>query len=149
MSMWTQPTAEPVGWRFAARTRLTVWAFLIICIFGAAGVTYGGGRYLKFDYPGSTAPGELPTPVTYTLWIPDATPRMRGIIVHQHGAETKASIEESTAAYDLHWQALAKKWDCALFSSSYHVLNEKIDLSPGGSDVWFDPRKGTRTIHDM
>ena len=51
------------------------------------------------------------------------------IIVHQHGAGTTASIEGSTAASDLHWQALAKKWDCALWGSSYHVLNEKIDTS--------------------
>jgi len=146
MSMWTQSTAEPAGWRFAALTRLTAWASLIICIFGAAGTTYGGGRYLKVDYPGSTVPGELPTPVTYTLWIPDGAPRLRGIIVHQHGAGTTASIEGSTAAYDLHWQALAKKWDCALFSSSYHVLNEKVDLSPGGSEVWFDPRHGSEKV---
>ena len=68
---------------------------------------------------------------------------LRGIIVHQHGAGTTASIEGSTAAYDLHWQALAKKWDCALLGSSYHVPNEKIDLSPGGSEHWFDPRRGS------
>ena len=60
---------------------------------------------------------------------------MRGIIVHQHGAGTTASIEGSTAAYDLHWQALAKKWDCALWGSSYHVQNEKIDTSPGASEL--------------
>jgi hypothetical protein len=146
MSMWTQSMAEPTYWRYAARMRLTVRACLIICIFGAAGTTYGGGRYLKVDYPGSTIPGELPTPVTYTLWIPDGAPHLRGIIVHQHGAGTTASIEGSTAAYDLHWQALAKKWDCALFSSSYHVLNEKVDLSPGGSEVWFDPRHGSEKV---
>ena len=146
MSMWTQSTAEPAAWRFASRTRLIVRAFLIICIFGAAGTAYGGGRYLKDDYPGSTVPGELPTPVTYTLWIPDGAPRLRGIIVHQHGAGTTASIEGSTAAYDLHWQDLAKKWDCSLFSSSYHVTNEKVDLSPGGSEVWFDPRHGSEKV---
>src|SRR4030065_272558 len=66
-----------------------------------------GGRALKVDYRGWNVPGELPTPVTYTLWIPDGAPHLRGIIVHQHGAGTTASIEGSTAAYDLHWQALA------------------------------------------
>ena len=85
----------------------------------------------------------MQTPVTYTLWIPDGVSRLRCIIVHQHGAGTTASIEGSTAAYDLHWQALAKKWDCALFGSSYHVANEKTDLSPGGSEHWFDPRHGS------
>ena len=93
----------------------------------------GAGQYLKVDYPASTAANELQTAVTYTLWIPDGAPRLRGIIVHQHGAGTTASIEGSTAAYDLHWQALAKKWDCALLGPSYHVLNEKVDLTPGGS----------------
>ena len=104
---------------------------------------HGAGQYLKVDYPASTAAGELQVAVTYTLWIPDGVPRLRGIIVHQHGAGTTASMEGSTAAYDLHWQALAKKWDCALFGPSYHVPNEKIDLSPGGSELWFDPRHGS------
>jgi hypothetical protein len=71
---------------------------------------------------------------------------LRGIIVHQHGAGTTASIEGSTAAYDLHWQALAKNWDCALFSFSYHVLNERTDLSPGGFEVWFDPPHGSANM---
>jgi hypothetical protein len=48
-----------------------------------------------------------------------------------------------TAAYDLHWQALARKWDCALLGPSYHVLNENTDTSPGGSEWWFDPRRGS------
>ncbi len=54
-----------------------------------------------------------------------------------------ASKEGATAAYDLHWQALAKKWDCALLGPSYHVLNEKTDITPGGSELWFDPRRGS------
>ena len=32
---------------------------------------------------------------------------------------------------------------CALLGPSYHVLNEQIDLSPGGSELWFDPRHGS------
>jgi hypothetical protein len=36
------------------------------------------------------------------------------VIVHQHGAGGQASKGGETAAYDLHWQALAKKWDGAL-----------------------------------
>jgi len=27
---------------------------------------------------------------------------------------------------------------------SYHVLNEKIDTSPGASELWFDPRRARR-----
>src|SRR5713226_5237163 len=74
----------------------------------------GSGRYFRVDYPASTDPKELQTPVTYTLWIPENVARLRGVIVHQHGAGTTAAKEGSTAAYDLHWQALAKKWDSAL-----------------------------------
>ena len=103
----------------------------------------GAGNYYKVDYPGSTVEGELKTPVTYLLWIPDGVTQLRGLIVHQHGAGTTASIEGSTGAYDLQWQALAKKWDCALWSSSYHVVNEAVDLTPGGSEHWFDPRRGS------
>jgi pimeloyl-ACP methyl ester carboxylesterase len=101
------------------------------------------GTYVKLDYPASTSPNELQVAVTYTLWIPGGVKTLRGIIVHQHGAGTTASIEGSTAAHDLHWQALAKKWDCALWASSYHVQNEKIDTSPGASELWFDPRRGS------
>jgi hypothetical protein len=118
-------------------------ASLAIGVLGLAGTAKGAGRYLKADYPPSTAAGELQVGVTYTVWIPDGVARLRGIIVHQHGAGTTASKEGSTAAYDLHWQALAKKWDCALLGPSYHVLNEKIDLTPGGSELWFDPRRGS------
>jgi pimeloyl-ACP methyl ester carboxylesterase len=124
-------------------TKLIALAAIAACVFGFAGTIHGAGQYLKIDYPASTNTDELQTAVTYTLWMPDGVKTIRGIIVHQHGAGTTASIEGSTAAYDLHWQALAKKWDCALLGPSYHVLNEKIDLSPGGSELWFDPRKGS------
>ena len=110
---------------------------------GFASSMLATGHYLKIDYHASTASNELQVAVTYTLWIPDGVKTIRGIIVHQHGAGTTASIEGSTAAYDLHWQALAKKWDCALLGPSYHVQNEKIDLSPGASELWFDPRHGS------
>jgi hypothetical protein len=125
------------------RARLIAFALFTAVVLGGAETLRGAGQYLTVDYPASTATNELQTAVTYTLWIPAGAGQLRGIIVHQHGAGTTASKEGSTAAYDLHWQALAKKWDCALFSSSYHVLNEKTDLTPGGSEHWFDPRRGS------
>src|SRR3984885_3418613 len=125
------------------RPQLVAVALLALAVFGWPGLMRAAGHYLKVEYPASANTNELQTAVTYTLWIPDGVSRLRGIIVHQHGAGTTASIEGSTAAYDLHWQALAQKWDCALLGPSYHVLNEKIDLSPGGSELWFDPRKGS------
>jgi alpha-L-fucosidase 2 len=142
MNLWTELIVG-TGAQAAARKRLALLALFTVGALVFAGTTRAAGQYLKVDYPGSTNANELPTPVTYTLWIPDGVKTLRGIIIHQHGAGTTASIEGSTAACDLQWQALATKWDCALFCSSYHVTNEKIDLSPGGSEVWFDPRHGS------
>jgi len=126
-----------------AGAKLIGVALLVVCMFGSSKWAVAKGQYFKVDYPASTAAGELQTPVTYTVWIPDGAQHLRGVIVHQHGAGTTASKEGSTASYDLHWQALARKWDCALMGPSYHVSNEKIDLSPGGSELWFDPRRGS------
>jgi DNA-binding beta-propeller fold protein YncE len=100
------------------------------------------GQYFKLYYPGISDEGEQRFAVTYTLWIPDGVKTLRGIIVHQHGAGMTASKEGSTAAYDLHWQALAKKWDCALLGPCYHVLNDG-DWEAAGSIYWMDPRRGS------
>ncbi len=127
----------------SVRTRLIAFASIITCVFGLAGTTLAGGQYVQVNYAASAAADELQVAVTYTMWIPDGVPRLRGVIVHQHGAGTTASKEGSTAAYDMHWQALAKKWDCALLGPSYHVLHQLNDLSPGSSQHWFDPRRGS------
>jgi hypothetical protein len=68
------------------------------------------------------------------------------VIVHQHGASIPAAQAGATSAYDLHWQALAKKWECVLLGPSYHVLNDAIDLTPGGAELWFDPRQGSDRV---
>jgi pimeloyl-ACP methyl ester carboxylesterase len=101
------------------------------------------GHYVQVEYPPSTAANDLQVGVTYNLWIPGGAPRLRCVIVHQHGAGAQASKGGETAAYDLHWQALGKKWDCALLGPFYHVLGEKTDTSPGGSELWMDPRLGS------
>jgi pimeloyl-ACP methyl ester carboxylesterase len=113
---------------------------LALCFSGLA---QGAGRYFEVEYPASTAPGELQVGVTYILWVPEGVTRLRGIIVHQHGAGLNAAAHGAMAAYDLHWQALAKKWDCALLGPTYHVLNNAIDASPGGAQLWFDPGMGS------
>ena len=138
---WPQPVLVNQNRLTMKLTRIA--SNLLLSLIGFVGAASGAGQYLKIDYPASTASNELQVAVTYNLWIPDGVKMLRAIIVHQHGAGTTASIEGSTAAYDLHWQALAKKWDCALWGSSYHVLNEKIDISPGASELWFDPRRGS------
>jgi hypothetical protein len=106
----------------------------------------GAGRYLQVTYPPSTTKGELQIGATYTLWIPDNIKTVRAVIVHQHGASIPAAQAGATSAYDLHWQALAKRWDCVLLGPSYHVLNDAIDLTPGGAELWFDPRLGSARV---
>src|SRR5262245_29897495 len=103
----------------------------------------GAGRYLHLVSPPSNAKGEPQLGAVYTLWIPDDIKTVRAVIVHQHGASIPAAQSGATSAYDLHWQALAKKWNCVLLGPSYHVLNDAIDLTPGGAEQWFDPGQGS------
>jgi len=97
-----------------------------------------GGETHEITYEASTQPGELQLGVTYTLWVPDGVAKLRGIIVHQHGCGTGACKGGATAAYDLHWQALARKWDCALLGPSYQQ-DDKQDCK-----LWCDPRNGSQ-----
>lgn len=103
----------------------------------AADLVFAAGRYAEVSYPPSTEPGALQYGVTYTLWLPDGVERIRGLIVHQHGCGAGACKGGETAAYDLHWQALASKWECGLLGPSYHQED--------GQDcrLWCDPRNGS------
>ncbi len=93
--------------------------------------------YYSIRYEASDKPGELAMPVTYTIWIPDGVKTLRGVIVHQHGCGKGSGVTGRTAAYDLHWQALARKWDCALLGPSYQQLTDKDCRN------WCDPRNGS------
>jgi hypothetical protein len=111
------------------------WAGMLALV--CVGTASGAGRYFEVTYPSSNQPGQLQLGVTYTLWIPDGVTQLRGIIVHQHGCGSGACKGGATAAYDLHWQALAKKWDCAFLGPSYQQ-EDKQDCR-----LWCDPRKGS------
>ncbi|UCG56482.1 MAG: hypothetical protein JSU70_16665 [Phycisphaerales bacterium] len=100
MGIATHLVSATTHWQFTGQMGLTFWVSVILCVFATGGTTHGGGRYFKYDHPGSTIPAELPTPVTGTLWILDGVPRLRGIIVHRHGAGTAASVEGSTTGND-------------------------------------------------
>ncbi len=91
----------------------------------------------RVRYEASLEPGELRFPVNYTLWIPKDVKKLRGVIVHQHGCGEGSCRSGLTGAYDLHWQALAQKHQCALLSPSYE--------QPEGADcqLWCDPRNGS------
>src|SRR3954454_860173 len=115
---------------------LTRFALLLMPL--GATSAYGAGKIVEVSYPASDKPGELAYGVTYRAWIPDGARRLRGVIVHQHGCGAGACKGGETAADDLHWQALARKWDCALLGPSYHQED--------GQDCrrWCDPRNGSR-----
>ena len=72
--------------------------------------------YYRVRYEGSAQPGELKFAVNYTIWIPGDVKTLRGVIVHQHGCGEGSCKSGLTGAFDLHWQALAKKHDCALLA---------------------------------
>ncbi len=93
--------------------------------------------YYRVRYEASTIKGELQYGVNYTIWIPPNVRRLRGVIVHQHGCGEGSCKSGLTGAYDLHWQALARKHDCALLSPSYEQP-DKADCQ-----MWCDPRNGS------
>lgn len=106
------------------------------------------GQYFTVTHGPAPQTNELQIGVTHTLWVPGGAAALRGIIVHQHGCGEGACKGGATAAYDLHWQALAKKWDCALLGPSYHQKEKE------NCRLWCDPRNGSgkvflRALHDL
>ena len=93
--------------------------------------------YYRVRYEASTKPGELIFPVNYTIWVPPGVKTVRGVIVHQHGCGEGSCKSGLTGAFDLHWQALARKHGCALLAPSYEQP-EKADCQ-----MWCDPRNGS------
>lgn len=93
--------------------------------------------YYRVRYEASAKPGELMFGVNYTVWIPKDVKTLRGVIVHQHGCGEGSCKSGLTGAYDVHWQALAKRHDCALLAPSYEQP-EKADCQ-----MWCDPRNGS------
>ena len=93
--------------------------------------------YYRVRFEASEKAGELVYPVSYTVWIPPKLKTLRGLVVHQHGCGEGSCKSGQTGAFDLHWQALAKKHDCALMSPTY----EQPEKS--NCQLWCDPRNGS------
>lgn len=93
--------------------------------------------YYRVRYEASSKPGELVFPASYTVWIPPEVKTLRGLVVHQHGCGEGSCKSGLTGAFDLHWQALAKKHDCALLSPVFEQP-EKANCQ-----LWCDPRNGS------
>jgi len=104
--------------------------------------------YYRVRYEASQRPGELIFPVQYTVWVPPGVKTLRGVVVHQHGCGEGSCKSGQTGAFDLHWQALARKHHCALLAPSYE--------QPQTADcqMWCDPRNGSsaafqRALRDL
>jgi acetyl esterase/lipase len=93
--------------------------------------------YSRVRYEAGARQSELVYPVNYTIWIPTGVKTLRGVIVHQHGCGEGSCKSGLTGAYDLQWQALARKHDCALLAPTYEQP-DKADCQ-----LWCDPRNGS------
>ena len=93
--------------------------------------------YHRVRHAAGTQPGELVYAANFTVWVPPGVTALRGLIVHQHGCGEGSCKSGLTGAYDLHWQALARKHDCALISPAY----EQPDKA--NCQLWCDPRNGS------
>lgn len=117
--------------------RLPVLLVAVFAFLHAATPVHAAGRYFEVTYPGSKKTNELAYDAAYRLWIPGGVKTVRGVIVHQHGCGVGSWKGAVPGAKDLHWQALAKKWDCALLVPSYQ-MGEKDNCR-----LWCDPRNGS------
>ncbi len=113
---------------------------LIALIFSTTLAQGIEGTYYSVNYEPTGRDGGLQIGVTHTLWVPAGAKQIRGIIIHQHGCGVGACKSGETAAYDIHWQALAAKWDCALLGPSYRQAAEQ------SCRLWCDPRNGSGDV---
>lgn len=93
--------------------------------------------YHRVRYDASPHEEKLQLAVQYTIWIPPNVKTLRGVVVHQHGCGEGSCRSGLTGAFDLHWQALAAKHECALLSPAYEQP-QKADCQ-----LWCDPRNGS------
>jgi pimeloyl-ACP methyl ester carboxylesterase len=93
--------------------------------------------YYRVRFEASTQSGGLIFPVNYTVWVPPDVKVLRGVVVHQHGCGEGSCKSGLTGAFDLHWQSLARKHQCALLAPSYEQP-ENADCQ-----MWCDPRNGS------
>ena len=93
--------------------------------------------YYRIRHAVASGPDALAFAATFTVWIPPGCRQVRGVIVHQHGCGEGSCKSGLTGAHDLHWQALARKHQCALLAPVYEQP-ESADCQ-----LWCDPRRGS------
>lgn len=71
----------------------------------------------------------------YSLFIPDGVTKIQGIFIHQHGCTMEGTGHQ--AAYDIQYQAFAKKWNLAIIGPDIYPTAD------GGCREWIDPENGS------
>lgn len=117
--------------------------FVSSSLSGQKGSVIVSRPFYEVYYSPSEEPGGLVFGVTYRFWIPTGVKSLRGIIVHQHGCGAPAARMGATAADDLHWQALAKKWDCALVAPCFKNTEGSNFNLDDNCVKWYDPSQGS------
>ena len=96
----------------------TIAAILILCLgLAASGQAFAKHYSVSIPPEGDAKYKEA----NFVMWVPEDAGPLRGVILHQHGCGEPAETAGATATFDLQWQALAKKWDCALMGSNYRM----------------------------
>ncbi|MBR0193067.1 MAG: hypothetical protein IJQ31_13490 [Thermoguttaceae bacterium] len=113
----------------------TFLLFLFLLAFPLLALAQDCGTFYAVDFEPSQTPGELIYASHWRIWIPDGVPTLRGVIMHQHGCGDGSSKPGHTAVEDWHWQALARKYDCALMAVSY--------AQTGPCEMWCNPMNGS------
>jgi pimeloyl-ACP methyl ester carboxylesterase len=71
----------------------------------------------------------------YSIFIPDSLTAIRGIFIHQHGCTMEGSGEAT--AYDVQYQAFAKKWHLAIIGPDIYPT------AGAGCQEWINPEDGS------
>ncbi len=110
-----------------------VLALALGAVAAAADGPAGGGVLLERTVtPGA---GDRFTRVEFTCWLPEPGRPVRAVIIHQHGCGNSSAAANPPVARDFHWQALARRHDCAVLVPHYTVTGDCAD--------WNDPDSGS------
>jgi poly(3-hydroxybutyrate) depolymerase len=91
-----------------------------------------GGRVFQITIRNSTYKFDH---ANYSVFIPDSVHKIRGVFIHQHGCTMEG--RGVATAYDIQYQAFAKKWHMAVLG---HDLYPQANH---GCDDWRNPEDGS------
>ncbi|MDX2023290.1 MAG: hypothetical protein SF187_23855 [Deltaproteobacteria bacterium] len=107
-------------------TRARSYGLVLTMVFATQGHAVHAATYLNDQVAKA---GESISPQHYRVYIPDGVAKVRAVIIHQHGC----GRGDWNTAWDVHWRALADKWDAALVAP----------FLEGDCGTWYKPSNGT------